>query len=88
MLRCADLDFLPPVPEQKTDGDIQLALRLERRLQCEMQLTVRVHACENRMQLFGMVASWYQKQRAQEIARELAPEYRIRNDLRVIGHHC
>lgn len=83
MLRCADLDFSTPVPEQKTDRDIQLALRLERRLQCEMQLSVRVHVCESRMQLFGLVPSWYQKQRAQEVARELAPEYQIRNDLRV-----
>jgi hypothetical protein len=29
------------------------------------------------------VASWYRKQQAQELARELAPQYRIRNDIRV-----
>lgn len=71
------------VKGQKTDRDIQLAIRLERRLQCEMQLLVRVHVCEEQLQLLGSVASWYQKQQAQEAAREAAPEYRIRNDLRV-----
>lgn len=85
MIRCAKEITGSTGNSQKNDSDFKLALRLERRLQCEMQLSVRVHVCECQMQLFGAVASWHQKQQAQEMARELAPEYRIRNDLRVTG---
>jgi hypothetical protein len=60
-----------------------LALQLERRLQYLMQMDVRVHVWEDQLQIFGTVASWYLKQQAQEIAREIAPEFRIRNELRV-----
>ena len=61
-----------------------LALQLERRLQCLMQMDVRVHVWEDQLQIFGTVGSWYLKQQAQEIAREIAPEFRIRNELRVV----
>lgn len=68
---------------QKSDRDIVLAVRLEHRLQSEMQMSARVHVSDDQVQLFGEVASWYRKQQAQELARELAPQYRIRNDIRV-----
>lgn len=68
---------------QKSDRDIVLAVSLERRLQCDMQMSARVHVSDEQVQLFGEVASWYRKQQAQELARELAPHYRIRNDIRV-----
>jgi hypothetical protein len=48
-----------------------------------MQMDVRVHVWEDQLQIFGTVASWYLKQQAQEVAREIAPEFRIRNELRV-----
>ena len=83
MIRLAEVSSFS-APEELPDGrDIELALKLERRLQCSMQLSVRVHIWENQVQLFGTVPSWYLKQCVQEIARELAPEYRIQNDLRV-----
>ena len=85
MIRCLELNSGKGVKELRDDTNIQLAMRLERRLQCEMQLCIRVHVCEDQMQLLGTVASWYQKQQAQETARDVAPEYRIRNDLRVSG---
>ena len=47
---------------------------------------IRVHICENELQLFGQVISWHEKQQAQETAREVAPMYRIRNELRVTFH--
>ncbi len=73
-----------PIPATQTPHEgMELAIRLERRLQCLMQLSVRVHVCEDQLQLFGTVPSWYLKQQAQEVAREVAPEYRIRNELRV-----
>ncbi|MFN9717714.1 MAG: hypothetical protein ACK58L_03410 [Planctomycetota bacterium] len=76
-----------PVSSESTtvvpDESRELVIRLERRLQCLMQVAVRVHVCEDQLQLFGTVPSWYMKQQAQETARELAPEYRIRNELRV-----
>jgi len=83
MIRCPEPALCQRVETQRPDAQIQLAMRLERRLQCLMQLTVRAHICENQLQLFGRVASWYEKQQAQEIARELAPEYQIRNEVRV-----
>jgi osmotically-inducible protein OsmY len=83
MIDCAKPEQLTVTASSKSDRTIQLALRLERRLQCEMQLNVRVHVFENQLQLLGLVNSWYHKQQAQEIAREIAPEYRVRNDLRV-----
>ena len=44
---------------------------------------IRVHICESELQLFGQVSSWHEKQQAQETAREMAPVYRIRNELRI-----
>jgi len=44
---------------------------------------IRVHISEHDLQLFGIVASWHEKQQAQELARQVAPMYRIRNELRV-----
>jgi hypothetical protein len=83
MIRLAEVP-LCSAPEELPDGrDIELALKLERQLQYSLQLLVRVHIREDRIQLFGTVPSWYQKQCVQEIARELAPEYRIQNELRV-----
>ncbi len=70
--------------DQRSDNDIQLAIWLERRLQSEMQLAVRVHVSKEQVQLFGQVGSWYLKQQAQELVREAAPEYRIRNEIRVV----
>ncbi len=81
MIRCLELDST--LSKQRTDREIQLAILLERRLQCLMQLDVRIHICGEKLQMFGVVASWYQKQMAQEMARELAPELQIRNELRV-----
>lgn len=83
MIRLAEVSSFSS-PEEVPDGkDIMLALKLESRLQCALQLSVRVHIWEHQIQLFGTVPSWYKKQCVQEIARELAPEYRIQNDLRV-----
>jgi osmotically-inducible protein OsmY len=48
-----------------------------------MQISARVHVSDGQVQLFGEVASWYCKQQAQELAREFAPQYRIRNEIRV-----
>ena len=69
--------------EKRSHVEIHLAVHLERRLQRLMVRPIRVHICENELQLFGQVASWYEKQQAQEAARALAPMCRIRNELRV-----
>ena len=86
MLRC--LEFTTISAQAKPDThrsheEVFLAIRLERRFQCQMLRPIRVHICENELQLFGQVTSWYEKQQAQETAREVAPMYRIRNELRV-----
>lgn len=73
--------------EYESVPEIQLALRLERRLQCQMLRPIRVRISENELQLLGQVASWHEKQQAQETAREVAPMYLIRNELRVT-YHC
>lgn len=86
MIRLAEVTSFSSREKLPDGKDIMLALRMERRLQCEMQLSVRVHIWENQIQLFGTVPSWYQKQCVQEIVRELAPEYRIKNDLLVHSH--
>jgi len=83
MLRLVTAESSAENVNRKSDRDIILAVRLERRLQCEMQMSARVHVSDDQVQLFGEVASWYRKQQAQELARELAPQYRIRNDIRV-----
>lgn len=44
---------------------------------------MRIHICENKLQLFGCVASWHEKQEAQEIACEVAAMYLTQNELRV-----
>ena len=82
MLRCPEFTTLAPT-ENRSHSTIQLAMRLEGRLQDRMLRPIRVHICENELQLFGLVASWHEKQQAQEMAREVAPMYRIRNELRV-----
>lgn len=83
MLRLLVADSTAEMSEPKSDRDFTLAVRLERRLQCDMQISARVHVSDGQVQLFGEVASWYRKQQAQELARELAPQYRIRNEIRV-----
>ena len=83
MIHCPETASIPFVKVTRSDTEIQLAIRLEQRLQFQMQLTVRAHVCENCLQLFGEVDSWHEKQQVQEFARALAPEYRICNDLRV-----
>jgi len=88
MIQCSTPSSVPSPPVRRSGADIQLAIRVEKRLQHLMQLTFRVHICEDQLQLFGTVATWHQKQLAQEIARELAPEYRIRNELRVSAGTC
>ena len=83
MLRLLVADSTAEMSETKSDRDFTLAVRLERRLQCDMQISARVHVSDGQVQLFGEVASWYCKQKAQELAREFAPQYRIRNEIRV-----
>ncbi len=83
MLRLLVADSTAEISELRSDRDISLAVRLERRLQCDMQISARVHVSDGQVQLFGEVASWYCKQKAQELAREFAPQYRIRNEIRV-----
>lgn len=85
MLRLLVANSTAEGTELKSDKDIALAVRLERRLQCDMQISARVHVSDGQVQLFGEVASWYCKQVAQELAREFAPQYRIRNEIRVIN---
>ncbi|MEJ7592351.1 MAG: BON domain-containing protein [Planctomycetaceae bacterium] len=86
MFRCPEFTTSNPV-QNRAHSAIQLAMRLEGRLQRHMLRPIRVHICENELQLFGLVASWHEKQQAQEMARDVAPMYRIRNELRV-SHHC
>lgn len=73
--------------DDRSHSTIQLARRLEGRLLGRIPGPIRVHICESELQLFGVVTSWHEKQQAQELAREIAPMYRIRNELRVT-HHC
>ena len=58
-------------------------MRLEQQLQAQLLRPIRVHICETELQLFGQVCSWHEKQLAQEMARDVAPTYRIRNELRI-----
>ena len=86
MLRCLEFTTIsaPETPDtHRSHEEVFLAIRLERQLQCQMLRPIRVHICDNELQLFGQVTSWYEKQQAQETAREIAPMYRIRNELRV-----
>ena len=73
----------PGTKRSRSDEEILLAVRLERRLQSVIRRPVRVHICSSELQLFGVASSWHEKQQAQETARSLAPAYRIRNELRV-----
>lgn len=82
MLRCPEIKSFGPTTN-RSQLDIQLAIRLERRLQCHLLRSIRVHICGNELHLFGQVSSWHEKQQAQETARALASTYRIRNELRV-----
>jgi len=86
MLRCTESITSTPI-ENRSPSAIQLAMRLEGRLQGHMLHPIRVHISENDLQLFGIVASWHEKQQAQELARQVAPMYRIRNELRV-SRYC
>lgn len=83
MLRLLVADSAQDSFAHKSDRNIVLAVRLERWLQCEIQIKARVHVSGDVVQLFGVVSTWYYKQKAQELARELAPQFRIRNDIRV-----
>ena len=85
MFRCPEFTTSNPV-ENRSHSAIHLAMRLEGRLQRQMRRHIRVHISENELQLFGSVASWHEKQQAQEMARDVAPMYRIRNELRVSPH--
>lgn len=94
MLRCPEFTTLVATTttldvhaNRRSREESQLAVRLERRIQSQMLRLIRIHICENELQLFGQVGSWYEKQQAQEIAREVAPMCRIRNELRVGSHH-
>ena len=82
MLRVPEFTISAPV-ENRSHSAIQQAMRLEGQLQDRMLRPIRVHICGDELQLFGMVASWHEKQQAQELAREAAPMFRIRNELRV-----
>ena len=86
MLRCPEFTSSASI-ENRSHSTIQLAMRLEGQLQVRMLRPIRVHICENELQLFGPVASWHEKQQAQEMAREVAPMYRIRNELRVTRYY-
>ena len=82
MLRCPEITPAV-VTHNRSFLEIQLAIRLERRLQCQIPRSIRVHICGDELQLFGQVGSWHEKQQAQETARTVAPMYLIRNELRV-----
>lgn len=86
MLRCFEITTAVPI-DDRSHAAIQLARYLEDRLRGRLPRPIRVHICESELQLFGVVTSWHEKQQAQELAREVAPMYRIRNELRVT-HHC
>ena len=85
MLRCPEFRTSALI-DDRSHSAIQLARRLEGRLLGRMLRPIRVHICESELQLFGVVISWHEKQQAQEMAREVAPMYRIRNELRVTHH--
>ena len=82
MILCPEIQS-PATKKNRSDEEILLAVRLERRLQSVILRQVRVHICGHELQLFGIACSWHAKQLAQETARLLAPAYRIRNELRV-----
>jgi osmotically-inducible protein OsmY len=86
MLRCSDLT-IDTSAEDRSHREIELAMQLEQRLQARMLRSIRVHISETELQLFGEVSCWHEKQQAQETAREVAPSYRIRNELRISPHH-
>lgn len=86
MLRCSELTVETPA-ENSSGQEIELALQLERRLQARMLRSIRVHISETELQLFGEVSCWHEKQQAQETAREVAPSYRVRNELRISPDH-
>ncbi len=82
MLRCTEFTSDSPV-EVRSHREIEIAMRLEQQLQAQLLRPIRVHICETELQLFGQVCSWHEKQLAQEMARDVAPTYRIRNELRI-----
>lgn len=82
MNHCSEIK-IAGTSRHRSHFDIHLAIRLESTLQSRILRSIRVHICGNELQLFGQVASWHEKQQAQEMARAVAPMYRIRNELRV-----
>jgi hypothetical protein len=80
MILCPQGQF-SGIKHRSSDDEIQLAVRVERHLQFMILNSIRVHICENELQLMGSVGSWHEKQQAQEAARLTAPAYRIRNEL-------
>jgi osmotically-inducible protein OsmY len=86
MLRCPQFTTQSSV-ETPSHRETELVTQLEHRLHSQMLRPIRVHICESELQLFGQVSSWHEKQQAQETAREIAPMYRIRNELRIFPDH-
>ena len=82
MLRCTEFTSAPPI-DARSHREIEIAMQLEQQLQAQLLRPIRVHICETELQLFGQVCSWHEKQLAQEMARDVAPAYRIRNELRI-----
>lgn len=75
--------FLQSVNPEGFERLFLLATGLERKIRCLLQKDIRVHIRDNIVQLFGAVETWYQKQQIQELVREYAPHYQIRNDVTV-----
>jgi hypothetical protein len=84
MIQCAEPAELSLRDDELTDYRFQLVLGLERKLKCLLQLEVRIHICDDLIQMFGVTESYYLKQQAQELVREFAPKFRIQNDMLVL----
>jgi hypothetical protein len=84
MIQCAEPVQLTLRDEELSDFRFQLILGLERKLKCLLQLEVRIHICDDLIQMFGVTESYYLKQQAQELVREFAPKFRIQNDMLVL----
>jgi len=85
MIQCAEPAELSLRDEEVSDFRFQLILGLERKLKCLLQLEVRIHICDDLIQMFGVTESYYLKQQAQELVREFAPKFRIQNDMLVLS---
>lgn len=86
MLRCFECPTETPAADSSRQ-EIDFSLQVEQCLQARLLRPIRVHICENELQIFGHVSSWHEKQQAQELAREVAPMYQIRNELRITDDH-